>query len=89
MKLIKSKVEYLKPKYLAIGLINIYQKILSLDHGPLKVFFPYGYCCFYPTCSEYSKQAFKKYGLFKGFLKTINRIFRCHPWSQGGYDPLL
>ena len=45
-------------------------------------------CKFYPTCSEYSKQAFEKYGVFKGLILTVWRIIRCNPFSKGGYDPL-
>ena len=45
-------------------------------------------CRFYPTCSEYSRQAFVKYGLFKGLLLSVKRILRCNPFFQGGYDPV-
>lgn len=45
-------------------------------------------CKFYPTCSEYAKQAIEKYGVIKGSLLSIKRIFRCNPFSKGGYDPL-
>lgn len=45
-------------------------------------------CKFYPTCSEYTKQAIKKYGAIKGSFYGIKRIFRCNPFSKGGYDPL-
>jgi putative membrane protein insertion efficiency factor len=45
-------------------------------------------CRFYPTCSEYSLQAVQTYGLTKGILLTLKRLGRCHPFSQGGYDPL-
>ena len=76
-----KKLFYL-PKYIVIGILWIYQKTLSFDHGPLKIFYPYGYCKFYPTCSEYSKQAVAKYGVIKGILMTINRLIKCHPWSQ-------
>lgn len=43
-------------------------------------------CKFHPTCSIYTKQAFEKYGFFKGFWKSLGRILRCHPWSKGGVD---
>ncbi len=69
-------------------LIKIYQKTLSLDHGPLKFIRPQGQCKYYPTCSSYSYQAIDKYGAVKGSWLAIKRILRCHPWSQGGYDPL-
>lgn len=45
-------------------------------------------CKYYPTCSEYMKQAIEKYGAFKGTFKGIKRLLRCNPFSKGGYDPL-
>ena len=45
-------------------------------------------CRFMPTCSEYAINAFKSYGLIKGFFLTIKRIGKCHPWGGHGYDPL-
>ncbi|MFH1712215.1 MAG: membrane protein insertion efficiency factor YidD [Patescibacteria group bacterium] len=66
--------------------IVIYQKTLSLDHGPLKAFYPHGYCQFHPTCSEYCRQAIIKRGIIKGIFSGGWRILRCHPWSQGGVD---
>lgn len=73
---------------MVIFFIKIYQKTFSLDHGPLKKFFPYGGCRFTPTCSEYGIQAFKKYGVIRGGIKTIWRIMRCNPFNPGGHDPL-
>jgi putative membrane protein insertion efficiency factor len=75
-------------KKIFIGFIKFYQKTLSFDHGFLKVFFPYGYCRFRPTCSEYAVQSIEKYGILKGGLKAAWRILRCNPWSKGGYDPV-
>lgn len=69
-------------------LIKIYQRTLSFDHGIFHLLFPYGFCRFYPTCSEYSFRAIKKYGLFKGSLKAFWRILRCNPFSKGGWDPV-
>jgi putative membrane protein insertion efficiency factor len=69
-----------------LGLIVLYQKTLSPDHGLLRSRFPYGYCKFYPSCSEYSKQAFTKFGLIKGFYLTLNRIVKCHPWAKPKID---
>ena len=71
-----------------IKLIKIYQKTLSFDHGPLKTFYPYGFCRFHPSCSEYGIQALKKYGFIKGGFKLCWRIIRCNPFNKGGYDPL-
>lgn len=70
-----------------LGLIFLYQKLLSPDHSFWsKKFFPHGYCKYYPSCSEYSKKSIKKYGLIKGSVKSVWRILRCNPWSSGGID---
>lgn len=45
-------------------------------------------CRYYPTCSQYSIEAFKKYGVFKGLYLSAARIIRCNPFSKGGYDPV-
>ncbi len=71
-----------------IMLVRGYQRTLSADHGPLRRFFPYGYCRFHPTCSEYAVQAIERYGSVKGGYKAMRRILRCHPWNPGGNDPL-
>lgn len=72
-----------------LAAILIYQKILSPDSGLLRCFFPQGVCRFYPHCSQYGYQAIRKYGSFKGGALAAWRICRCHPWSDGGHDPLL
>lgn len=79
---------YKIPKNILAGIIWIYQKIFSFDHGFLKVFYPYGFCKFYPTCSEYSKQAVLKYGIIKGVALSIRRLSHCHPFSQSRVDLL-
>jgi len=76
------------PRWTAIQIIKIYQRFLSFDHGFLKIFYPYGYCRFRPTCSEYAIQALAKYGFIKGGLKAMWRVLRCNPWNKGGFDPL-
>lgn len=50
-------------------------------------FFPPS-CRYTPTCSEYALEALTKYGAFKGTILSIKRIFRCHPYHKGGYDPV-
>lgn len=45
-------------------------------------------CRFYPTCSHYAEEALRKYGAVKGTWLAIKRVFRCHPWHDGGYDPV-
>ena len=66
-------------KKIVLFLIKIYQKVSSLT--PPR-------CRFYPTCSEYTKQAIVKYGLFKGGFLAMKRIVKCHPLNEGGYDPV-
>ena len=65
---------------------NAFQKTISFDHGFLKIYKPYGQCKFYPSCSEYSYQATKKYGALRGIGLGLKRIVKCHPWSLGGID---
>jgi hypothetical protein len=81
-----KNIFYYWPRYLVINLIKFYQKTLSPDHGFFKFIKPNGYCRFYPTCSEYSKQSIEKYGIIKGGIKSAWRILRCNPWNKGGVD---
>jgi hypothetical protein len=67
------------PARLAIGCIRIYQKTAPL-RPPM--------CRYQPSCSEYTAQAIRKYGLFAGFALGIRRIVRCNPFTSGGYDPV-
>ncbi len=71
-----------------VSIINLYQKTLSPDHGWFRHRHPYGFCRYYPTCSEYAKQSIKKHGAGKGVLLSFWRILRCNPWSKGGFDPV-
>jgi len=63
---------------LAIYLVKFYKFFIS----PL---FPPS-CRFYPSCSDYSIQAFSKYGFLKGLWLTMKRIVRCNPFNPGGID---
>ena len=63
-----------------IFIIKIYQWVISPWLGPK--------CRFTPTCSHYAVEAFRKYGVFKGFWLTVKRIARWHPWGGDGYDPV-
>ncbi|HEY3299799.1 MAG TPA: membrane protein insertion efficiency factor YidD [Methylophilaceae bacterium] len=61
-------------------IIKAYQLLLSPMLGQ--------HCRFTPSCSQYSIEAFTKYGVFKGFYLSARRILKCHPWHAGGHDPL-
>lgn len=60
--------------------ISFYQRYISANMAPR--------CVFYPSCSEYSKQAIAKYGSAKGVWLGLKRILRCHPWQKNHIDPL-
>ena len=64
-----------------ILLIRFYQIAIS----PLLGF---NKCRYTPTCSQYSLEAFKKYGIFKGFWLSLKRIVSCNPWGGSGHDPV-
>ena len=65
---------------ICIKLIKSYKFIISPLFGPS--------CRYLPTCSEYSIDALKTYGFFKGIFLSIKRILSCHPWGSGGFDPV-
>lgn len=67
-------------KYIFIALIKFYRRFISPAFPP---------CCkYFPTCSQYALEAFRKFGFFRGFLLSGWRILRCNPWSLGGVDPV-
>lgn len=47
-----------------------------------------GSCRFYPSCSSYALEALEKHGPLKGGWLGLKRILRCHPWNDGGMDPV-
>ncbi|MDP2630004.1 MAG: membrane protein insertion efficiency factor YidD [Candidatus Uhrbacteria bacterium] len=69
-----------------LGLIGLYQRLLSPDHSWISRFFPYGFCRFYPTCSRYAQASLKKYGIVRGGAMAVRRLLSCHPWHKGGID---
>ena len=66
--------------YLLIKFIKFYKFLISPFLGQS--------CRYFPTCSDYSIEALKTYGFFKGLVLSIRRILSCHPWGQGGFDPV-
>ena len=70
----------LRIKYLFIFLIDIYRYCIS-------PFTPQS-CRFYPSCSNYAREAVKNYGVLKGGYLSIKRLSKCHPYHEGGFDPV-
>ncbi|NLB34211.1 MAG: membrane protein insertion efficiency factor YidD [Elusimicrobia bacterium] len=78
-KFTDSKLKSL-PSSLMLKLVRFYQKFIS----PLTL----PRCRFHPSCSEYFAQSLIEKGLIKGSSAGVYRILRCHPFSNGGYDPV-
>ena len=65
---------------LILHIIRFYQRALSPLLG--------NNCRFHPSCSQYTYEAVKRYGAAQGTWMGLRRICRCHPWHQGGFDPV-
>lgn len=68
--------------------LEFYQRLFSAGQGWLGIR-PNKVCVFYPSCSEYARQAVVKYGIFKGMGLAVKRIIRCHPWQKDYFNPLI
>jgi uncharacterized protein len=66
--------------HIFVLLIRAYQWTLSPFFGTQ--------CRFHPTCSHYAVEAIQKHGAIRGGLFTSKRLLRCHPWCDGGFDPV-
>ena len=77
-------------KKILIFLIGLYQKLLSPDRGLIPAIFgrTKPVCIYYPSCSEYAKEAIKLHGVWKGVRLGIARIGRCNPFHEPGVDPV-
>lgn len=64
----------------AVGFIRVYQKLVSPLMG--------NNCRYQPTCSSYTAEAIASYGFVRGGWMGLRRLGRCHPWHEGGYDPV-
>ena len=67
-------------KTVLLLLVKFYRNFISPMFPPS--------CRYVPTCSEYALTALEKYGALKGGVLAVKRICRCHPWHEGGYDPV-
>lgn len=77
------------PRRAVLFFVRLYQRDFSPDHSEMgKKKYPFGYCRFTPTCSEYAYKAIEKYGVIWGGIKALWRVVRCNPCGKGGYDPV-
>ncbi len=67
-------------RYLLLIPIKFYQLLISPLLG--------SNCRFDPTCSQYSYDAIKEHGMLAGSILSAKRIGKCHPWHDGGFDPV-
>lgn len=67
-------------RFLLITLIKVYKYFISPLLGPR--------CRFYPSCSSYGLEAIQLYGAAKGSYLTLRRLLKCHPFHEGGIDPV-
>jgi uncharacterized protein len=67
-------------KFALLQLLRAYKFVFSPMFPPA--------CRYVPTCSEYAIEAVERYGALRGGLKVVWRLLRCHPFVQGGYDPV-
>jgi len=67
-------------RHIPIILIKLYRYLISPYMAPS--------CRYTPTCSEYAIEAIDRFGIVRGSLLALRRIGRCHPWHEGGHDPV-
>ncbi|MEO6390423.1 MAG: membrane protein insertion efficiency factor YidD [Pyrinomonadaceae bacterium] len=67
-------------RFLLVSLLRLYKATISRVLPPS--------CRFVPTCSEYARDAIEKYGAVRGSWLGFRRLLRCHPFHEGGYDPV-
>jgi uncharacterized protein len=63
-----------------MAVIRIYQWTVSPLLGPR--------CRFHPSCSCYAHAAIERHGAWRGSWLALKRLLRCHPFAEGGYDPV-
>ncbi|ACD82980.1 membrane protein insertion efficiency factor YidD [Candidatus Methylacidiphilum infernorum] len=72
-------------KKVVFFLLDFYRYGLSSFRQTLGM---YGVCRYYPTCSQYCREAVQKHGIIHGLYLCLRRLMRCHPWGAAGWDPV-
>ena len=67
-------------KYVLIALLRVYRTFISPLYGQV--------CRYHPSCSAYALDAVREHGSLRGTWLAVRRLGRCHPWADGGYDPV-
>ncbi len=67
-------------QFVLVQLIKFYRYVISPWVGH--------HCRFYPTCSSYALTAVERFGALRGSYLTVIRLSKCHPWHEGGLDPV-
>jgi putative membrane protein insertion efficiency factor len=68
-------------KRLVLAVLRGYKKVVSPMLMPA--------CRYVPTCSDYARDAVELHGVMRGMILAVGRLLRCHPFSRGGYDPVV
>jgi len=67
-------------KLLLLALVRAYQYLIRPMLG--------SNCRFYPSCSDYAREAIERHGALRGTWLAVRRVARCHPYHPGGFDPV-
>lgn len=80
MGAVPAEVAGERVKYLLIGFVLLWRRLISPLYGDV--------CKYYPSCSAYGLEALRLHGAVRGSWLTARRLGRCHPWAEGGFDPV-
>ena len=70
----------MKPRVVLVGVLRGYKRFVSPLLPPA--------CRFHPSCSVYAAEAIDRHGVVRGGWMAARRLSRCHPWNEGGFDPV-
>ena len=68
------------PQGVILAFLSAWHRFISPYLGPS--------CRFHPSCSQYTAEAVRRHGVSRGSWLGIHRLARCHPYTEGGFDPV-